>query len=181
MTLVLAQALQHGWREGCKVALAPLVTDAPIILLALALASKVAEMQAALGTLSIAGGLFVLYLAVDTIRPARATAEGAEIRPKSWFKGVLTNLLSPHPWLFWMTVGAATLAKAIAASWLAAAAFLGVFYLLLVGSKVVLALVAGRSREILKGRMYRAVMLTLGLSLVALAVLLLCDGVQRFQ
>jgi len=52
---------------------------------------------------------------------------------------------------------------------------------LLVGSKIVLALVAGRSREILKGQMYRVVMLTLGLMLVVFAVLLLCDGVRRFQ
>ena len=181
LTLVLTQSLRHGWREGCKVALAPLVTDAPIILLALVLASRVAEYQKALGTLSIAGGLFVLYLAVDTIRPARAVTEVSESRPKSLFKGVLANLLNPNPWLFWTTVGAATLAKAIAASWLAAGVFLGVFYFLLVGSKVVLALVAGGSREILKGRMYRVIMLTLGLLLVVFALLLLHDGVQRFQ
>jgi hypothetical protein len=80
-----------------------------------------------------------------------------------------------------MTVGAATLAKAIAASWLAAAVFLGVFYFLLVGSKVALALVAGRSREILTGHMYRMIMITLGLSLVVFAALLLCDGIQRLR
>ena len=52
----------------------------------------------------------------------------------------MTNLLSPHPWLFWLTVGAAILAKAIAQNWLVAAAFLFGFYLLLVGSKVLIAL-----------------------------------------
>jgi len=179
MTLVLSQSLQHGSREGCKVALAPIITDSPIILLALTLASGAAEMQGVLGTLSIAGGLFVLYLAVDTFRPERAEAEVADVRPKSWLKGILTNLLNPHPWLFWMTVGAATLANAIAASWLAAAVFLGVFYLLLVGSKVLLALAAGRSRRFLKGRIYRLIMRMLGLLLVVFAVLLLRDGVRR--
>jgi hypothetical protein len=39
---VLAQTLRHGAREGCKIALTPLVTDAPIIALALALAAKLA-------------------------------------------------------------------------------------------------------------------------------------------
>jgi len=39
---VLAQTLRHGPREGCKIALTPLVTDAPIIALALALAAKLA-------------------------------------------------------------------------------------------------------------------------------------------
>jgi threonine/homoserine/homoserine lactone efflux protein len=181
MALVMAQALQHGWREGCKVALAPLITDAPVIMLALALASRAAELQKVLGTLSIAGGLFVLYVAVDTIRPARAKVEVAVVRPKSWLRGALANLLSPHPWLFWMTVGATTLAKAITVSWQAATVFLGVFYLLLVGSKVLLALAVGRSREFLKGRDYRLIMQMLGVLLAVFALLLLCDGMQRFQ
>jgi threonine/homoserine/homoserine lactone efflux protein len=56
--------------------------------------------------------------------------------PRSWFKGIFTNLLSPHPWLFWLTVGAAILAKAIAQSWPVAVAFLFGFYVLLVGSKM---------------------------------------------
>jgi hypothetical protein len=36
LALVLAQTLRHGPREGCKIALTPLVTDAPIITVALA-------------------------------------------------------------------------------------------------------------------------------------------------
>ena len=38
LALVLAQTLRHGTREGCKVALTPLVTDPPIILVTLVLA-----------------------------------------------------------------------------------------------------------------------------------------------
>lgn len=179
MALVLAQAIRHGWREGCKVALAPLVTDAPIIVLALVLASRAAQWQQALGVLSLAGGLFVFCLAVDTVRRPGTQAGHEAVQAKSWFKGVLVNLLSPHPWLFWMTVGAATLAKALAASWLAAAAFLIAFYLLLVGSKVLLALAAGRSRKFLQGPMYRLIMYVLGGLLALFAVLLICDGIQR--
>ena len=88
MTLVLTQTLRHGWREGCKVALAPLITDAPIIMLALALASRAAELQRVLAVLSIAGGLFVLYLAVETIRPPRASVSVVPVRPKSWQCGM---------------------------------------------------------------------------------------------
>ena len=180
MTLVLTQSLQHGWREGCKVALVPLITDAPVIVIALALASRAAELQIALGALSIAGGIFVLYLAAETLRPARTTAAEAAVRPNSWLKGTLANLLSPHPWLFWMTIGAATFAKAVAASWLAATAFVAAFYLLLVGSKVLLALAAGRSREFLNGRAHRLIMQSLGALLSVLAILLLWEGIQRF-
>ena len=71
------------------------------------------------------------------------------------------------------------MAKAMAASWLAAAAFLIVFYLLLVGSKVLLALAVGRSRDFLRGRPYRLTMQVLGILLGVFAVLLLFDGVHR--
>jgi threonine/homoserine/homoserine lactone efflux protein len=63
LAVVLAQILRHGAREGCKIALTPLVTDAPIIVLALLLAAKLAQFRPLLGIVSIAGGAFVLYLA----------------------------------------------------------------------------------------------------------------------
>ena len=98
--------------------------------------------------------------------------------PRSWFKGIFTNLLSAHPWLFWLAVGAAILAKAIAQSWVAAAAFLIGFYLLLVGSKVGVALLAGRSRDLLAGRAYRVVMRVLAVLLGFFALLLFREGLK---
>lgn len=176
MTLVVAQSLRHGPREGCKIAAAPLITDAPIILLTLAWVTRAAEHRQGLGMLSFAGGAFVLYLALDAFRPARTADETRDTPPQSWLKGVLTNLLNPHPWLFWTTIGATTLARSMATSWLAAGVFLGVFYLLLVGSKVLLALLVGRSRHLLTGRPYRLVMQSLGVLLVGFAVLLFREG-----
>jgi threonine/homoserine/homoserine lactone efflux protein len=176
LALVLAQTLRHGAREGCKIALTPLVTDAPIIALALALAAKMAHLRPLLGIVSVAGGTFVLYLAWDGFQPVRVAAEAPAEQPRSWFKGILTNLLNPHPWLFWLTIGAATLAKAMAQGWLAAAAFLCGFYLLLVGSKVLVVLLAARSRDLLAGRPYRVVMRVLAVLLAFFALLLFREG-----
>ena len=178
LALVVAQTLRHGPREGCKIALTPLVTDAPIIVVALVVAAKLAELRPLLGIVSLAGGAFVLYLAWDSLRPARVDPEAPAEPPRSWFKGILTNLLSPHPWLFWLTVGAAILAKAIAQSWLVAVAFLFGFYLLLVGSKVMVALMAGRSRDLLAGRPYRVVMRVLAVLLGFFALLLFREGLR---
>jgi threonine/homoserine/homoserine lactone efflux protein len=178
LALLLAQTLRHGPREGCKIALTPLVTDAPIIIVALVLAAKLAELRPLLGIVSLAGGAFVLYLAWDSFRPVRVDPEAPAEPPRSWFKGIVTNLLSPHPWLFWLTVGAAILAKAIAQSWLVAVAFLFGFYLLLVGSKVLVALMAGRSRDLLAGRPCRVVMRVLAVLLGFFAVLLFREGLK---
>ncbi len=179
LALVLAQSLRQGPREGCKIALTPLFTDGPIILVALIAAARLAEVRPWLGMVSIAGSIFVLYLAWDTMRPLPTEAGVRDEQSGSWFKGILTNLLSPHPWLFWLTVGAAILAKAIAQGWCFAAAFLIGFYTLLVGSKVLVALLAGRSRNLLAGRPYRVVMRVLAMLLVFFAVLLFREGLKH--
>lgn len=181
LALLLAQTMRHGAREGCKVAVVPLLTDAPIILAALVLAGEAARWRGALGILSMVGGLFVLYLAWDTFRPVRFEAGEAEVGPRSYLKGVLVNLLSPHPWLFWMTIGAASLARARADGWGGVLAFLAMFYGFLVGSKVLVALVSGRSRAFLSGPVYRWVLRFFGLLLAGFAVLLFREGLRQLR
>ena len=69
--------------------------------------------------------------AYDTIRNARRGPP--PLRPGSdLLKGVVTNLLSPHPWLFWLTVGAPILVMAWSDNPASALAFLGGFYGLMV-------------------------------------------------
>ena len=68
LTFVITQTLRHGPREGIKVAAVPLITDLPIIALCLLVLSRVAGLDPLLGTLSLAGGLFVFYLAWDSFR-----------------------------------------------------------------------------------------------------------------
>lgn len=177
MALVLLQTLRHGPKEGCKVACVPFLSDLPVILIALVFASQVAHAQKVLGVISLIGAAFIVYLAYGSFRaPPLDAAEAAP--PRSLLQGTLINLLSPNPWLFWLTVGAGTLAEAMKHHWLAAVGFLAMFYLMLVGSKMLVALLAGRSRQFLHGRAYRLVMALLGLMLVFFAALLVRQGLR---
>jgi threonine/homoserine/homoserine lactone efflux protein len=88
------------------------------------------------------------------------------------------NALSPHPYLFWITVGAPTLIRAWREGPVAAAAFLAGFYACLVGAKMLVAVVAGRSGGRLRGGAYRAVMVVLGALLLVFAVRLAAEGIR---
>jgi threonine/homoserine/homoserine lactone efflux protein len=176
MALVISQSLQHGTREGCKVAIAPLISDAPIIVLATLLASRLPGFNVLLGILSLSGGAFVFYLAAGSFRSSKISDQPGQDSPKSWRKGVLTNYLSPSPWLFWFTVGTTTMAKALTVGWLAVAAFLAIFYILLCGSKVAMAMAAGKSGKFFSGKTYRIVQGVLGIALCLFAILLVRDG-----
>ena len=61
---------------------------------------------------------------------------------------------------------------------LAAAAFLAGFYACLVGAKMLLAVIAGRSGGRLRGRGYRAVMVVLGALLLLFALRLAAEGLR---
>lgn len=174
--LVVSQSVRHGAREGMKVAVVPLLTDLPVILGTVFLLSRVGDFKPALGAVSVAGALFLLHLAYDSLRTGAPGLEAGADEPRSIRKGLLVNLLSPHPYLFWSTVGAPMLLKGWAESPASAAAFVAGFFGCLVGSKAVLALVSGRSRERLGGRGYVLLMRALGLLLALFALLLLKDG-----
>jgi threonine/homoserine/homoserine lactone efflux protein len=179
LALVLAQSIRFGTREGLKVAAAPLLTDLPIVVLATALVAVAAGTASwILGAISLGGAVFVAYLGIESIRTTGVQAGRPDEAPRSWARGALVNALSPHPYLFWVAVGAPTLILAWGAGPLAAVAFLAGFYACLVGSKMLLAVIAGRSGGRLRGGAYRAVMVVLGALLLLFAVRLAVEGLR---
>jgi len=176
LALVISQTLRYGMREGIKAAAAPLVTDVPIILLALLVLSRLASFRPVLGLISLSGGMFVAWLAVEGFRSGRLPASAPAAVPQSLGRGVLVNLLSPHPYLFWLTVGAPTVLKGWGEGGLSAIAFVAGFLGSLVGAKVAVSFTVGRSRHLLDGRTYGYLMKALAVLLLAFAVLLVRDG-----
>ncbi|WP_026842513.1 LysE family translocator [Citrifermentans bremense] len=178
LMLVISETLHHGTRSGVRVALSPVVTDLPIVLATLLLLVNVSGYHGVLGGVSLAGGLFVLATGWDSIRTRPVQLDLPKEEPKSLRKGVLTNFLSPHPYLFWITVGAPLLTKSLNVGWTAFFAFVLSFYLSLIGAKVILAVAVGRSKAFLSGRLYLYTMRFLGGLLVLFALLLFKEGLE---
>jgi len=178
LALVVSETLQHDIKAGIKVALAPILTDLPIIVITVFSLAKLARLQNILGVISITGACFILCLGIKNI-----TSKGADITedsstPRSLQKGILVNALSPHPYLFWFSVGAPTTIKALEQSQASAVFFIVSFYVLLVGSKIVLAILTGKSRTFLQGNSYIFIMRLLGLILIVLAGIFFRDGLH---
>jgi threonine/homoserine/homoserine lactone efflux protein len=144
-----------------RVSLAPLFTDLPIVFLALLLVGRLSEFW--LHLLMGIGGLFVLWLALDAWRSAGRTTERSVTTSarQDLLHGALINFLNPHPYLFWLTVGAPTVVQAWRLTPWAAVAFVVAFYALLVGSKIVLALAIGRARTLNRQRQWLRLSATL--------------------
>jgi threonine/homoserine/homoserine lactone efflux protein len=178
LALVLSETIRGGLSAGLKVAVAPLITDIPIVTGAILLMSWLSSFQPILGVISLVGGAFVLYLGVEGLRTRAPGEDESPLERRSLLRGVLTNALSPHPYLFWMAVGAPTVVRAYDGGGVAAASgFIASFYLLLIGSKVLLAVIAAGSRRALtSSSAYIWVNRTLGAAMCLFAVLLFREG-----
>jgi threonine/homoserine/homoserine lactone efflux protein len=176
-TLIISQSLQHGAKEGIKVALAPFITDSPMILLSVFALVQLRNFQVALGLISIFGGLFLVYLAWLSFKTTKIALEMKETEPRSLGKGTIANLLNPSAWLFWVSVGAPNVVEAWTRSPLTAVGFLAGFYVCLVGSKMSMAVMAATSKRFLTGKAYGYVMRILGVLLLVFAFLLFRNGI----
>ncbi len=177
-TFVIAQTLRFGFRDGLKVAIAPLLTDAPIIAVALLLVGQLTRFEPVLGSITLLGAAFLGYLAAASFKVRGIELPTEKTEPRSLRKGFMVNLLNPHPYLFWFVIGAPTLLRAASASILAAVLFVVGLYVCLIGAKIVVAWLVARSRRFLKSRGYVYVNRFLGVALALFALLFLRDGLE---
>lgn len=178
LALVISETMEHGVRAGIKVALAPILTDLPIIIVTIFILAKLSDFQPVLGIISIIGALFILYLGINNLRTKGIELDLDKSAPRSFQKGIIANALSPHPYLFWFSVGGPITIKAMDHNLLAAISFIGSFYVLLLGTKIVLAILVGKSRTFLMGNRYIFTMRLLGFILILLAGILFRDGLH---
>ena len=105
-TYLISQALSKGWKRTLPAALAPLVSDGPIIALCLFVLSQVPLWFQRF--LYIAGGLFILYLAYSAYRSwqkfdSNLPTEEAQTK-QSVLKAALMNALGPGPYIYWSLI-----------------------------------------------------------------------------
>lgn len=137
-TFAINSALSLGWRRSSLIAIAPLLADLPVIVLALWLLRQFPS--GLLTIIQIIGGVFILYLALLAYRSYRAGATIAgssqsEHMPPGQIlrRAILMNLLGPGPYVFWSSIhGPAVIRASTQSIWLAlayVAAFYGTFFI----------------------------------------------------
>jgi threonine/homoserine/homoserine lactone efflux protein len=160
LALVITASLRNGLAGGLAVALAPLVTDVPIIVVSvLAIGRLPPEFLRWVGAL---GGLVVI-----------PTSRGTTVNPsRELWRGVTVNALNPHPYLFWATIGGPVLVSTWRTSPWYAVAFLASFYALLIGSKVLVAWLVSHQASGLSTAWYQRLLLGCGLVMFVVAGML---------
>jgi len=171
--LVVTTTLRRGFTAGVRVAIAPLITDTPIVALSVAAVSSVPESW--VRVIAIAGGLALVLMGSWEIARARQNAtQESEVAGSGQdiVKGAIVNLLNPHPWVYWIGVGAPILVTAWRNTPGRAVAYLLGFYITIIGAKVVIAAIVAAGRHRLSPEWRYRLLLVGGCLLVAFGVLL---------
>ena len=174
-TYLISQTLLRGWKKTLLAALAPLVSDGPIIALCLLVLSQVPDWLERF--LYIAGGLFILYLAYGAYQSwknfdLQVPSTDTETR-QSLLKAALMNALSPGPYIFWSLVTGPILIRGWRETPLYGVSFMLGFYVTMILCLCTIIVVFGSARQ-LGPRVSRTL---LGVSAIAL----LCFGLYQLK
>ena len=172
-TYLISQTLTRGWKRTLPAALAPLVSDGPIILICVLVLSQVPVWMQRI--LYIAGGLFILYLAYGTYNSWKnfdshlpAVETGTQ---QSILKAAVMNALSPGPYIFWTLVTGPILLKGWRETPVNGIGFLIGFYVTLISGLAALILIFGTAAKL--GSKFNRMLL--GISAIALT----CFGLYQ--
>jgi threonine/homoserine/homoserine lactone efflux protein len=178
LTLVITETLQHNKTEGIKIAISPLITDIPIIVITYFIFSKFSQFNIVLSLISFLGGIFIAYLGYEAIKSKGLDINVQRLKSDSLKKGVTANFLNPSPYLFWLTIGTPIAFKAYGISLVTVILYFLSFYTLLIGSKICIVLIVERSKTLLDNRAYIWAMRILGITLFIFAIFFFYDGIK---
>jgi len=165
-TYLISQTLTRGWKRTLPAALAPLLSDGPIILICILVLSQVPDWFQRI--LYVAGGFFILYLSYGAFNAWRnfdvSLSQPVNSGSQSFLKAVLVNGLSPVPYIYWTLVTGPILVRGWREATVNGIGFLAGFYATLVLGLATIILVFGIARKF--GNRFNRIMV--GLSAIAL-------------
>jgi threonine/homoserine/homoserine lactone efflux protein len=178
LALVIAETLKFGKEEGFKVAVSPLITDSTIILLTVIALSTLAEHDVVIGLVSIFGACYLVYIGLENFRTKTSKFEVVIVRKEGFKRAIITNLLNPHTYLFWLSVGGPIILETLKTDASTTVLFLLGFYTFLISSMTFVALVVDKSKSLVDSKYYSYVVRLLGIVLIFFAFVVLTEGLK---
>lgn len=114
---IIARGIRDGFVNGWLVGLGALSTDTVYAVLVVSGLTPLADTPGLRFPLFLAGGVMLSYVALKSLRAARATTVAPDHatpkRGRSYMAGVLIAAFSPMGIVYWLSVGAALVAEAV--------------------------------------------------------------------
>jgi threonine/homoserine/homoserine lactone efflux protein len=185
-TMVVATGLERGFRAALPLALAPLLTDLPPLLLSTLLLTRLSS-----GVVTVMGGLggiVVVALGLRLLAAHWGTSVAASALPASSGGGspatvrfwhvVTATVLSPAPWLFWLGLASPLFLRHWGVDWRLGLLFLAILFATNIGSASALAWAASQGRRVLAPYWRRRLLRGLAVALVLAGTILIVQAAR---
>lgn len=181
LAVTISETLQHGKWEGIKVAVSPLITDLPIILAVLFVLSHLTSSDLFVGIIAFFGASYLIYSGIESLKIKKDSIELNSGKKDALKKGVIVNFGNPHPYVFWLSIGGPIIFKSLSIHIWATILFITGFYLLLVGSKVIVALIVEKSKYFINSKYYFSIIRTLGIAQILFGLTFIKVGLNSLN
>ena len=170
LTMVIRESLSKGLKAGMWTAAAPIFTDGPMIIASLLLAGWMATQPSILFSISLLGALFLTKMGLECFSLEAPDPDNTDIDASGSFKrGIVTNLLNPHVYMFWFLIGGPLMASAAEQEPLAPILYAICFLITIILVKASIAWLFVGGGTWLSPRKYRVAMVICGLAMLGFA------------
>lgn len=156
LTLVATTSLQNGLADGLKVALIPLATEIPVLLVSVFVLTQLSD--SILRWIGIGGGVLLLYMAWrverDAQDPGLSNGQIESLRGHL-LRVALVGLLAPAPWVFWFLIAGPLFLNRWHVSPWHGIGFVLAFFACFVGMMMLVAWAVASGRKRLSQKWYR--------------------------
>ncbi len=177
-TMVAASALERGFKAGARLAMVPLFSDLPPLLICALVLDRLNP--SAFTFVGVFGGVVLIAIGLRFYR--RHSSPDPHLIPDHappsapFFQVVMSTILSPAPWLFWFVVAGPLMIRAANRSWHDAILYVVVLFVTNIGSATALAWLVSHSRSMVSPLWQRRTLSVVGVGLVAAGGFLLWQG-----
>ena len=163
--------MTSGFRGGFRAASAPIFTDGPLIIFSIFMAGWIATQPLVFCGISILGAIFLTRMGIECFYPEIPDIDSSDVDlSRSFKRGILTNLLNPNAYIFWLLVGGPLMATAADTEPLAPFAYAISFILSIVIVKIALAYFFSKAQVNLSSDRYLLALKICGLAMFIFAL-----------
>ncbi len=182
MTAATLAAGTRSRHAGALIALGHAVVELPLVLIIIAGAGALFEMEAVKLTIGLAGGAFLLLMGGQLLAASRHVAATASVSDTRHplLTGIVLTAANPYFLIWWATIGLALATQAIDFGLVAFALFALIHWLCDLVWLEMLSLASNKGAELLGDRIQRIVLIVCGLMLLGFGGKFLYDAVASF-
>jgi threonine/homoserine/homoserine lactone efflux protein len=151
MALLISETLKGNFRNGVLIAITPIITDIPLIILLLFFYKQVLDLNTLIKITSFLGSLALFYYGFKDLFLNKPHINLNENTTKTLKKGIIVNVLNPHAYIFWGLIGVPQILKG---SFLEGILFLISFFTGISSTMLLIAFITAKSKEFLESKYY---------------------------